>query len=116
MPADGQGNPLIEEMVILDKVFRDVVSGVAVGDGEAVHKALHAMHGTMEKTHEGVHAGAVKIPRNADRIEEFVALDKRFHQDLEALAHAAHAHDQEKMLGLTKQLLDACVRCHQRFR
>jgi cytochrome c556 len=116
MSADAQGNPLIEEMLILDKVFRDVVSGVALGSGEAVHKALHAMHGTMEKTHEGVHAGAVKLPKNADRMEEFVAMDKKFHQDLESLAHAAHMNDQEQMLALTKTLLDACVRCHQKFR
>ena len=45
------GNPLIEEMVKLDAVFRDVVSAVAMSEGHRVHEALETMHGTMEKTH-----------------------------------------------------------------
>lgn len=109
-------NPLIEEMIILDNVFREVVSAVSLGDGEKVHKALHHMHGTMEKTHEGVHAGKVKIPKNAHRVDEFVKLDKEFHGNLEALAHAAHKNNQTEMLSLTKKLLEGCVNCHQTFR
>lgn len=109
-------NPLIEEMLSLDRVFREVVSGVSLGDGSRVHDALHAMHGTMEKTHEGVSSGSVKIPKNADRIEDFVRLDKDFHADLERLAVAAHGNDWEKMLSLTKTLMDGCVNCHCQFR
>jgi len=115
--ASGKGaNPLVEEMIILDNVFREVVSAVAMGDGERVQKALHSMHGTMEKTHAGVHEGTVKIPKNADREKEFVQLDKEFHQDIEGLAEAGTKNDQEKMLILTKKLLDGCVNCHRDFR
>ncbi|MBI5142179.1 MAG: cytochrome c [Nitrospirae bacterium] len=109
-------NPLIEEMVILDGVFRDVVSGVALADGEKVHNALKSMHGTMEKTHEGVHEGKVTIPKNADRVREFVKMDKRFHRDLEALAHAAHGNDIKAMEKLTGKLLHGCIACHETFR
>jgi cytochrome c556 len=109
-------NQLMEEMVILDGVFREVVSAVSLGDGERVHTALESMHGTMEKTHEGLHSGSVKIPRNSDRLNDFVQMDKEFHGDLEALAHAAHANDQQAMLALTKKLLDGCVNCHRTFR
>lgn len=109
-------DPLIEEMIKLDGVFREVVSGVALGDGARVHKALETMHGAMEKTHEGVHAGTVKLKKNADRLEEFVRLDKSFHNDLETLAHASHENDSQKMLSLTKKLLDGCINCHQTFR
>lgn len=109
-------NPLMEEMVILDGVFREVVSAVALGDGKRVHTALESMHGTMEKTHEGVHSGLVKIPRNSDRINEFVQRDKEFHSDLETLADAARTNSHEEMLSLTKKLLDGCVHCHQIFR
>lgn len=114
--ADSGANPLIEEMVQLDEVFRSVVSGVALGDGERVHAALESMHGAMEKTHEGVHAGKVTIPKNPGKVKEFVKMDKDFHAKLETLAHAAHKNDQKKMLALTKQLLDGCVSCHQMFR
>jgi hypothetical protein len=110
------GNPLVEEMVALDGVFRDVVSAVAVGDGHRVHDALEKMHGTMEKTHEGVHHGTVTLKKNADRMKDFVAQDKAFHGKLEDLAKAAHRNDGNAMLKLTKDLLDRCVKCHRDFR
>lgn len=116
MYAADTANPLVEEMVRLDRVYRDVVSAVAVNDAEGVHRALHAMHGTMEKTHEGVHSGTVRIPKNADRAGEFVRLDKEFHGDLEQLAHAAADKNEQEMLSLTKKLLDGCVNCHRIFR
>ena len=109
-------NPLIEEMLVLDGVYREVVSAVALGDGTRVHTALESMHGTMEKTHEGVHGGSVVIPKNATRVKEFVQMDREFHEKLESLAGAAHRNDQKNMLKLTKQLLDDCVRCHEMFR
>ncbi len=109
-------NPLKEEMIILDGVFREVVSAVSLGDGERAHSALEPMHGTMEKTHEAVHTGSVKIPRNCDRLDEFVQMDKEFHGNLQALARAAHANNQQEMLSLTKKLLDGCVKCHRTFR
>lgn len=115
-PTSPSDNPLIEEMVKLDAVFREVVSGVSLGDGARVHQALEAMHGTMEKTHEGVHHGTVKIPKNSGRLKEFVDLDKKFHAKLDTLAQAAHKNDQQAMLKLTKELLDGCVQCHRTFR
>ncbi|MFO0753788.1 MAG: hypothetical protein U0411_10755 [Thermodesulfovibrionales bacterium] len=109
-------NPLLEEMILLDATFREVVSAVALGDGARVGKALHAMHGTMEKTHKGVREGSVVIHKNAGRMNEFVAMDKDFHNTLDALAESAHRNDGKKMLSLTKKLLDGCVQCHQTFR
>lgn len=114
--SDTGVNPLVEEMVQLDEVFRAVVSGVALGEGERVHAALESMHGVMEKTHEGVHAGKVTTPKNPKKVKEFVKMDRDFHAKLETLAHAAQKDDQKKMLALTKQLLDGCVSCHQMFR
>ncbi len=113
---DNGASPLIEEMVRLDAVFRDVVSGVAMGDGRRVHEAIETMHGAMEKTHEGVHHGTVVLRKNAGRLNEFIARDKQFHEKLEQLAHAAQSNNQNKMVVLTKELLDGCVNCHQDFR
>ena len=114
--GDALNQVVIEEMVQLDAVFRDVVSAVAVGDGHRVHDALEKMHGTMEKTHEGVHHGTVTLKKNADRMKDFVAQDKQFHGKLEELATAAHRNDGNAMLKLTKDLLDRCVKCHRDFR
>ncbi len=110
------GNALVEEMVKLDVVFREVVSGVALGDGARVHQALEQMHGAMEKTHEAVHHGTVKLHRNADRMQEFMAQDKLFHEKLETLAGAAQKNDRERMLQLTQELLAGCVKCHGTFK
>ncbi len=109
-------NPLIEEMMILDRAFRDIVSAVSLGDADAVSKALEPMHGTMEKTHEGVRAGTVTLRKNAVRIKEFKTIDLAFHAKLEALARAAHHKNQKEMLRITKQLLEGCVQCHSKFR
>jgi cytochrome c556 len=115
-PQKKAANPLLEEMMTLDKVFRDVVSAVALRDNEKVHKALESMHGTMEKSHEGVHTGSVVIPKNAQRVEDFEKMDRKFHEKLDALASAAHRNNQREVLRITKQLLDGCVRCHEMFR
>jgi len=109
-------NPLVSEMIILDRVFQQVVSAVALGNGAKVENALEAMHGTMEKTHEGVHEGTVRIPKNASREKEFVEMDKAFHANLERLADAGQKNDQARMLSLTKTLLEGCVNCHREFR
>ena len=109
-------NPLVEEMLVLDTVFRDVVSGVAMSDGHRVQVALEKMHGSMEKTHEGVKHGTVALKKNAHRMNDFVAQDKQFHGKLEDLAKAAHKNDNSAMLSLTKDLLDRCVTCHRDFR
>jgi len=109
-------NPLIEEMTLLDRAFRDIVSAVSLGDTDAVHKALEPLHGTMEKTHEGLNTGAVAVRRNADRIKEFKTMDLAFHAKLEALDRAAHHKNQKEMLRIAKQLLEGCVQCHAKFR
>jgi len=91
--------------------FASHLGGVARRRGARDH-ALHSMHGTMEKTHEGVHHGTVKLTKNADKLTTFVKMDKEFHEELETLAAAAKKNDQQAMLSLSKGLLDGCVKCH----
>ena len=105
------GDPLVEEMVALDAVFRDVVSAVALNDGRRVHEALEKMHGAMEKTHEGVHHGTVTLKKNADRMKDFVDQDKQFHGKLEDLATTADKNGRNVMLFLNR-----CAKCRWEFR
>ncbi len=109
-------NPLIEEMLTLDKAFRDIVSAVALGDAARTRTAIASMHGTMEKTHEGVHAGTVVLPKNKERLPEFIKRDHKFHEMLEALDGAAARNHPQEMLRIPKLLLDGCVQCHRMFR
>ncbi len=109
-------NPLVDEMRRLDGAFKEIVSGVALGDGEMVHRAIEGMHGAMEKTQEALHAGEVKPPKNAGKLEKFEEMDKEFHSNLERLASAAAKNDGQEMLKLTKKLMDGCVSCHAAYR
>lgn len=114
--VEAGASPLVREMVHLDRAFREIVSAVAVGDGERVHAAIETMHGMKEATQEGVHKGEVHLRKNADRLDEFVALDNEFHHGLERLARSAERGNQDEMLAATKNLLDGCVACHRTFR
>ena len=105
-----------KEMTALDAAFRDIVSAVALGDTEKVHRAIESLHGIMEKTREDMHAGTVTLPENAARIKEFTERDAKFHEKLDALDRATRRKNQREMLRITKQLLDGCVQCHQNFR
>ncbi len=109
-------NPLIEEMRTLDAVFREIVSAVAVGDGKRVYKSIETLNGLMEKTHQAVESGKVKLPKNQHRVREFLKLDMKFHAELELLSKAARKDKQGKMLVLTKKLLEGCLNCHRVFR
>jgi len=109
-------NPLVEEMTALDAAFRNIVSAVALGDTEKVLGSIESLHGAMEKTRDGMHAGTVILPKNASRIKEFTERDARFHAKLEALDRATRRNNRREMLRITKQLLDGCVQCHQTFR
>ncbi|MBI5588429.1 MAG: cytochrome c [Deltaproteobacteria bacterium] len=109
-------SPLRDEMHTLNAVFQKVVTAVSLGDGEAVAGALHSMHGKEERTAEALHSGAVRPPKNADKLEEFERLDRKFHRELGLLASAARGNDRQRMLTLTKRLLDGCVECHSAFR
>lgn len=111
----GQGE-LVDEMIGLNIAFRDVVTGVVLRDGAAVHNAIMPLHGLREKTEEGLKSGGVSLPKNQSRIAEFKKLDGDFHAELESLDEAARGNDANKMLLITKKLLDGCVRCHQVFR
>lgn len=109
-------NSLRDGMLALDSGFRDVVSAVALGDGEKVLTAARAMHDAREKTAEGLRAGTVVLRKNAQRDKEYLDMDRRFHDKLEALERAARHTNQREMQRITHLLLSGCVNCHKIFR
>jgi cytochrome c556 len=109
-------NPLRDGMIALDSGYRDVVSAVALGEGEKVQKAARAMHDARGRIAEGLRAGTVVLPKNAQRDKEYLDLDRRFHDKLEALDRAARHNNQREMQRITHMLLIGCVKCHQTFR
>ncbi len=118
--AEGHGghgsDPLKEEMAILDRAFREIVSSVAQLDPEGVISALKPLKGTMERTHEALHSGVVHLGKGSGKEKQFVEMDRKFHHGLEELEDAAKRGDIEEMTGLTKSLLEGCVACHSTFK
>ncbi len=111
-------NPLIEEMRLLDNVYASIVNAVALNNPVEVLEAIERLEtsGAMEKTASALSAGAIKTPKNSDKLADFTRFDKEFHANLASLAKAARAKDQPRMLSFTKKLLDGCVKCHRTYR
>ncbi|MBI5236335.1 MAG: cytochrome c [Deltaproteobacteria bacterium] len=111
-------NPLIEEMRLLDGVYAEIVNAVALNNPVAALEAIERLEssGLMEKTVAGVSSGAIKTPKNSDKLSDFTRFDKEFHANLALLAKAAAAKDQPRLLSFTKKLLDGCVKCHRTYR
>lgn len=109
-------SPLVAEMMMLDSVTREMVSAIAQADGARVSKSLDSMREPMEKTQQALRAGTISLPRNGDRLDEFMRSYDSLHAHLEALGRAGSQNNLEAMLMITKQLLETCVTCHRTFR
>ncbi|MEO5357222.1 MAG: hypothetical protein H7844_07985 [Nitrospirae bacterium YQR-1] len=114
--GDNGGNSLIEEMVLIQKAIQEIVVAVVLKDSKSVLNAIEPLKGTMERTHESVHAGKINLPKNAGKLSEFIKMDKEFHGNLHLLEDSASKNDYKKMHTLTKKLLDGCMNCHNTFR
>ena len=108
-------NVLVEKMMAHDLAFSRIVSAVALGDSDKVLQATLSMHGTMDKTLEGVRAGTITLPKNSPRIADFIDMDLKFRTKLEALDRAARHHNQREMQRIVSLLLSGCVKCHHTF-
>jgi cytochrome c556 len=122
-PIDSRGqstsagrNALVEEMLAHDSAFGKIVSAVALSDSDKVHRSVLSMHSSMDKTREGVRSGSILLPKNASRIADFVDIDLKFRDKLDALDRAARHHNQREMQRIVSLLLSDCVKCHRTFR
>lgn len=111
-------NPLLVEMMLVNKAYRDIVSAVAIEDSAAIVKAIEGLESSQaaKATAAALKAGQLKTPKNPDKMKEFKRMDDEFHGNLKALHEAAKADKQPKIRTITKKLLDGCVKCHEQFR
>jgi cytochrome c556 len=58
----------------------------------------------------------VTLPKNSARTKDFIEMNRKFYDKLEALDRAARHNNQREMQRITTLLLNACVQCHQTFR
>ncbi len=115
--AKGEMNPVPEEMAALDSAFKIIIGAVILGDIEVIHPALSKVRDSREALEGAVKTGCqISLPKNQNRLGDFLKLDSQFHIDLEELSAAAETGQKKVVRNLTHRLLDECVGCHERFR
>ena len=107
--------PLVQEMIVLDDVFRDILSAVMLGDGHSVSKYIQSLNmiknpDEAERSLEG--RRGISYAGKAD----YKKLHREFRADMTALMQFANENDGGAMLRLSKKIIDDCYYCHQAFR
>ncbi len=109
-------NPIRAEMITLQAAYDTLNRGVILGDARGVAEAFHQVHARKEATAAALATGTARPPKNADRIEAFVARDEALHALLETTAEAAGKDDLATLRRMTTELRDGCIGCHEEFR
>ena len=107
---------LKHEMSLLDKAFKNLIDSLLLDTPEAIEAPFHDVHRAKMATEKALHAGKVKLPKNGDKLDEFVALDEAFHRKLKRLLGAAGRKDRKGIKASAHDILGGCVQCHSRFR
>ncbi|MDP2313430.1 MAG: hypothetical protein Q8P41_11025, partial [Pseudomonadota bacterium] len=109
-------NPIRDEMIALQAAYDVLNRAVVLGDATGVAEAFHAVHLRKQATAAGIAAGTARPPKNADRVDDFVARDEAFHGLLETTVDAAGRNDLATLRRMTGELRDECIGCHEEFR
>ena len=67
-------------------------------------------------TEKALHEKKVELPKNGDKLELFVKMDKTFHGKLKKLLGTARKKDREAITESAHEILDGCIECHTMFR
>ena len=110
------GNAVQNEMRLLHEAMRDTVSAIALGQLSTIPERLHAVHEARELTEKALEGGTYKLPKNADQLEAFKALDESFHADLEKLLAGATANDPVATSTALGTVMSRCEGCHALYR
>lgn len=119
IPPPGEGepqNPLQVEMRALTAFMQLAIVAVANDTLELIPPAISRLHGTIEDTQEALKAGRMTLPKNAEDVEGFLAMDDAFHDQLVALLQAARDDDVARASMQLSALVMGCNTCHARYR
>ena len=109
--------PLRQEMLALEEVFEIIIDAVIFENMELIKPQIPPFHEARKKFEEAISAGhKIELPKNPDKLKEFIKLDNKFQKKFEALEEAAEKVQKEVVKDQIHKLFDACVVCHERFR
>lgn len=114
--APATDSPVKVEMRLLDKAFKNLIDSLILNNPKAIEEPFHEVHMAKANTEAALKKGEVKLPKNNDKIKQFVQMDEQFHGKLEALIEASRKGDMKGVQDVTHKLLNGCVQCHNKFR
>jgi hypothetical protein len=109
-------NVVQTEMRLLTQILEATVRGIGANDVSAIDEQLHQLHAAKEATGAAVKSGAYKLPKNADQVAQFEAMDEAFHEHLGALVSASMKNDVPAAAEALGQIVRGCPGCHVVFR
>ncbi len=109
-------NPVKHEMRLLDAAYKNLLDSLLLDTPEAIEPPFHEVHRAKMATEKALHAGKVKLPKNGDKLGEFVEMEEACHGKLKKLLASARKKDRKGIQDSAHEILDGCVQCHTRFR
>ena len=109
-------NAVKHEMRLLDAAYKNLIDSILLDTPEMIEPPFHEVHRAKMATEKALHDGKVKLPKNGDKLHEFVEMDEAFHGKLKKLLGAARKKDRKGIQESAHEILDSCVKCHSRFR
>ena len=103
-------------MRTLTGILELTVKSIGARDVRPIDHELHRLHAAKQATITAIHRGTYTLPKNADNVAGFEAMDEVFHADLEKLAAASRANDVQAAAEVLASLIRGCEGCHAAFR
>jgi cytochrome c556 len=116
LDAGAPPNVVQTEMRLLTQILEATVRGIGANDVRGIDEQLHQLHAAKEATGAAVKSGAYKLPKNADQVAQFEAMDEAFHAHLGSLVKASSKNDVPGAAEALSQIVRGCPSCHAVFR
>ncbi len=113
---EAKESPVKAEMKLLDKAFKNLIDSLVLNTPEAIEEPFHEVHMAKANTEKALEKGEIKLPKNNDKMKQFIEMDEQFHKKLEHLLEASRKKDMKAVQEVTHKLLNGCVKCHNKFR
>jgi hypothetical protein len=104
------------EMRLLTEGMQNILRLIADDRLDEIPDQIRQIHPAYELTHQAIEEGIYAPPVNSDQIDEFIAMDDEFHDDLRALVAASREGDLQGATDRYSDLVQGCTSCHGQFR
>ena len=109
-------NPIKAEMRLLNNAFNNLINSLILNNPKAIEEPFHKVRKAKSNTEKALERGDVRLPKNNDKIKQFIKMDKEFHENMEILIEASRKGDMNKVQKTAHELLNGCIGCHNKFR